>query len=420
MSRPHLGSVGRKPLGFGRGIAGSEPPRLTHEPLVLANYFEWFQASHAWSQWNVYGPLGHAWMPVMGEYASNTASVIADHVRQFKRAGLDGATLDYWGPTSALSLDATLQAVLDAWEEAGLRYAVYYEPSSILNPALLGKPAEYRQAMIDAGLNPDAPGSLYQAPFTEYSAGPVWQKYVLNPATGRYRDNYIWASPDGINFKPVLVLFDNCLDHDGNWIDGNHSNRTEANGVSFEILNKAFFCISPDLNLFSARTFDGGHRYNPIFLPGDNAANPSAPAWRAKCAQIEGLKGGAYKNKLFMATVIPGYNDDGINRDIDTGASGNCRARANGGFYDRYWRILDEAVPAADMIFVTSFNEYGEGSGIEETATGLVGTLSWDLAYGQQYLDLTREWSERWRKRKRAGGRQATRWLPNAGVAVPT
>ena len=81
-------------------------------------------------------------------------------------------------------------------------------------------------------------------------------------------------------------------------------------------------------------------------------------------------------NKPFVATVMPGYDDSRIR-------SGHVvRDRANGDYYRRSWQAAIDR--NAQAVIITSWNEWLEGSQIEPSRT-----------YGNQYLDLTREWGGR-------------------------
>jgi hypothetical protein len=63
--------------------------------------------------------------------------------------------------------------------------------------------------------------------------------------------------------------------------------------------------------------------------------------------------------QLFIASVGPGYNDTRI-RPWNGGATGG---REGGRLYERAWRHAIEA--DADIISITSYNEWGEGTQIE-------------------------------------------------------
>jgi len=78
------------------------------------------------------------------------------------------------------------------------------------------------------------------------------------------------------------------------------------------------------------------------------------------------------KNKIFVATVMPGYDDTGC-----PGRSGYVVDRQNGTYYTSFWSIATACFP--DGYIITSFNEWHESTEIEPS-----------LEYGYQYINLTR------------------------------
>src|SRR5207253_1163562 len=78
-------------------------------------------------------------------------------------------------------------------------------------------------------------------------------------------------------------------------------------------------------------------------------------------------------DKYWVATLMPGYDDTHPTRSDKF-----ARGRENGAFYRATWNAAIASRP--DMVVVTSFNEWVEGSMIEPS-----------VSYGNQYLDITRE-----------------------------
>jgi hypothetical protein len=84
------------------------------------------------------------------------------------------------------------------------------------------------------------------------------------------------------------------------------------------------------------------------------------------------------ESRPFAATVMPGYDDLRIR------PNGHRRDREGGAYYRGTWQMAIER--RADIVVLTSFNEFYEGSFIEPSDT-----------YGTLYLDLTRELSAQFR-----------------------
>ena len=116
--------------------------------------------------------------------------------------------------------------------------------------------------------------------------------------------------------------------------------------------------------------FDGQFGYSLAWSP--NPANTTA-SWASRVRA---------KGKLFIATVMPGYDDTRV-RPAPEGFS---RDRGDGAFLASTWQAAIRA--GAEWVNVTSFNEWIEGSQIEPSA-----------AYGDLYLRLNREWSDRFKGR---------------------
>ncbi|MEW6515467.1 MAG: glycoside hydrolase family 99-like domain-containing protein [candidate division FCPU426 bacterium] len=92
------------------------------------------------------------------------------------------------------------------------------------------------------------------------------------------------------------------------------------------------------------------------------------------------LANGHYQ--LVIGGVWPGFEDTGC-----YGWGGGCRIipRYNGKVYAYHWkRMIESNYP---LVQIATWNDWGEGTAIEPSRE-----------YGTQYLELTREWSARWRK----------------------
>jgi len=76
------------------------------------------------------------------------------------------------------------------------------------------------------------------------------------------------------------------------------------------------------------------------------------------------------KNKTFVATVAPGYDDTNVR------SPGNIVDRQNGSFYNSFWSAAKSSFP--DEYIITSFNEWHEGTEIEPS-----------LEYQDLYINLT-------------------------------
>jgi hypothetical protein len=87
----------------------------------------------------------------------------------------------------------------------------------------------------------------------------------------------------------------------------------------------------------------------------------------------------SYPGRLWMATVMPGYDDTRLGRP-----NGFAVGRQNGAYYSGSWQGAIATQP--DLISITSWNEWLEGSQIEPSQS-----------YGNQYVQLTRQYSDAYR-----------------------
>jgi hypothetical protein len=166
---------------------------------------------------------------------------------------------------------------------------------------------------------------------------------------GRYYNDPAWFHYGG---KPFIVFYGNRQYDVGTWasiraqVDPNHRVFWMGEGDLFNYLT----------------VFDGIHPYSIAWSP-----NPAGQlASYARQAR-------AYPGKVWMATAMPGYNDVRIN-----GAQGFAVDRANGAYYQKTWQGAVATRP--DLLNITSFNEWREGSMMEPSRT-----------YGSLYLNLTRQ-----------------------------
>jgi hypothetical protein len=121
--------------------------------------------------------------------------------------------------------------------------------------------------------------------------------------------------------------------------------------------------------------FDGHHLYS-ITWPNRIPPSRTCTSWGSRVRKYNQSHG---TQKLWVATVMPGYDDRKI-RPVN----GFARSRDGGEYYRQSWRAAIDSRP--HWVIINSFNEWPEGSYIEPSRS-----------YGDLYLDLTREWSARFK-----------------------
>ena len=167
------------------------------------------------------------------------------------------------------------------------------------------------------------------------------------------------------NGKPVIFFWRQQRFNTGTWaairaaVDPNHDTIWIEEGVDVAPLS----------------VFDGHHLYSVTWNP------PSDMAYTANkfAKRVRDYAARAGVPKVYVATVMPGYNDHKTGR-------GNAFAvgREDGAYYARSWQAAIGSAP--DWVVITSFNEWPEGTYIEPSQ-----------AYGNLFLDLTAQWSAAFR-----------------------
>jgi uncharacterized protein YraI len=131
--------------------------------------------------------------------------------------------------------------------------------------------------------------------------------------------------------------------------------------------DRATLWIAEGTDIAYQAIFDGHHLYSIAWAaaPADQLAK-----WAGRVRDYEAEN---QVERLWIATTMPGYDDTRLPRS-DTFAV----ARRNGDYYRESWQGAVASEP--DMIMITSFNEWPEGTHLEPS-----------VSYGNLYLDLTRE-----------------------------
>lgn len=283
---------------------------------VLAFYYPWYGTPEGPSgEWVHWNsPISHE--PSEGMYDSRSAATIRRHVKEAQESGIDGFVASWWGPSS--SSDEAFRELLDLSEELGFRVTVYLEQ------------ARSKEDLVDQ------------------------LSYVF--------DNY--AEGQGflrVGRDPVIFCY-------GRVTRG--FSRTEWEYVFSELAEGGGdgFFIGDGLSLETLDVFDGFHSYNVIKTPPDELSE------KYKTASL----GADVRDKLFAATVLPGYDDRKL-RD-----PGFVKERDGGALYARYWDVATSSGP--EWILITSYNEWHEGTEIEAS-----------VEYGDKYLDLTSYLVKKWK-----------------------
>ena len=255
----------------------------------------------------------------LSPYRSSDRATIERHVREARSAGIDALVQSWYGPGQNQT-EANFATLLDVAQEQGLRATVDFETASPFMPTLESLVAGLAH-LIDVHARHPA--------FLRYAGRPVvffWQQQRLS--AGAWASIRAQVDPD----RRTIWIADG---DDPAWLD----------------------------------VFDGLHMYNITWREN---TDPSYTATKMR-KRVDGYVADHGGQRFWVATAMPGYDDTHIAGRPHPYAYGRSPA-----YYRETWEAAMSSNP--EMIVITSYNEWREGTMIEPSVT-----------YGHTYLDLTRE-----------------------------
>lgn len=288
--------------------------------------------------------------PQRGCYSSRDRGTLKAQLKELVDHGVGAVVASWWGPefragtsdTQGVSTDsAILDLVAAAEEVSGMYVAFHLEPYP-------GRSAETVREDV---------------------------KYLLDR---------VGSSPALLRLhgKPFFYVYDSYHISSTEWasILANESKLT-VRGTLYDGIFIALFLNKGDGENVIDGHFDGFYTYfaSEAVSYGSKHSN-----WKALAALAKET------GKLFAASVGPGYNDTRI-RPWNAVTTVD---REGGRTYDRAWSAATEA--GADIVSITSYNEWGEGTqiepAIEKEGYSYYGKGNSDP---DLYLDATLRWSEK-------------------------
>ena len=230
---------------------------------------------------------------------------------------------------------------------------------------------EQEEALALAELFRHAAGvGLVVAPY--YETGGLRERGALGVATDlerlldRHGREPAWLRVDG---APVVFLYASHLLRARGW-DAVRA-RLAAGGrrvfLVADVPRPEWLAARPDW----LGRFDAFHVYTPVVFLAQGRDLESAYAGLAALGRAAG--------RPFIPAVAPGFDDRPVRQPA------TVVERAAGATYDRTWRAALSVDPP--WVLVSTWNEWHEGSEIEPS-----------VEHGRRYLDVTREWAERFRR----------------------
>jgi hypothetical protein len=316
---------------------------VPHE--VLAVYYVWYgygkPGDEGWKQadTNRYETANTARYPVKGAYKSNDPAVIDWHIDQAKAHGITGFVVSWFGKAARWH-DEALALLIERAEKKNFKISVYWENHRDTGAQML-------QFAVDD----------------------------LSYIVARYGQSKAFLKIDG---KPVIFMYGRVVYQTpvALWPEIVQGVRARAGD---------FALIADGYQTSYAYLFDGLHTYDPAGLSPDTWNNlrpenlSSLRAWAASHYE-KGVKIARQHGRIACVMVTPGCDARKAYKIKEQSD------RLDGQTYRTLW---DEALKAQpDWVFITSWNEWPEGTEIEPS-----------LELGDKYLQITAEYSQRFLNR---------------------
>ena len=329
---------------------------LAVQKQVLAFYYSWYGnttdytdpannitdfSPSSWVHWNEGGTnppttIGSTNWPELGLYDSCDPDLIKAHFSMAEYAGIDAFICTWWAISH--DTDIAFNNILNMANNVSpsLNFTVYYEAYS---GRLLSLPQPEREITMA-------------------------QEFVYILETYSANDYFL-----KINGVPVIFIYSTFTSPFSSWRNIFSQVRAEFGPCYFvgDILATHY---KDEL----VQVFDGIHLYNPTVTIDFQRMLTGSSEWDVSHIYESMGQTAHLYNKLYAATVIPGYDDTVIR------VPGIVIPRNGFQTYDTLWQNAIQA--SADWVLITSFNEWHEGSEIEPS-----------LEHQDLYLNRTKYWT---------------------------
>ncbi|XP_064189384.1 glycoprotein endo-alpha-1,2-mannosidase [Anguilla rostrata] len=301
--------------------------------------------------------IGANFYPALGVYSSRDPSVVEAHMQQIRTAGVGVLAVSWYPP--------------DMRDDNG-------EPTDEIVPLLFDVAHKY-QVKVVFHIEPYKGRddlSMYN------SVKYLVERYGEHPAFYRHRTS-------SGKLLPLFYVYDSYLLNSDKWASllkdtGRHTVRN----TPFDGLFIALLVEEKHKKEILAGGFDGVYTY---FATNGFSYGSSHSNWRTIKSFCDS------NNLMFIPSVGPGYMDTSIR----PWNFQNTRNRINGKYYETAFSAALEA--RADVISITSFNEWHEGSQIEKAVPKTAGQTKYQdyLPHkSDAYLEITRKWAEKFDKER--------------------
>lgn len=308
--------------------AETADPACAPRPLVLAHVMPWFESKTVSGRWGWHwtmdktdperGALATHDRPALGAYDSGDPAIVAAQVALMKAAGIDGAIIDWNGP--------------DGFDD----YAMIHRNTGLLI-------AELKKAGLKFALCvEDNPGRRFMQE----------GKLSRAQATAKVAAAFAWADAHWLTDaahvrlggRPVLFIF-----------GPQYLDEAEWKTIRADLKSAPLTFALPHLSRRPG--IDGAFAWVPV----SEGKTVATQAWTAELATLYAAEKQA--TRLFVAAAFPGYRD--FYAQAGAGKSyGNIAYRDGLTFAESFDQAMKSGAP---IVQIATWNDYGEGTGIEPT-----------------------------------------------------
>lgn len=315
---------------------------------VAAFYYPWYgnpSTDGQWVHWQSHSHLppddiSSDYYPALGAYSSNDPAVVQQHMTWLRQAGIGVIITSWWGQGSRE--DRAVPLLLETAARHDIKVAFHVEPYNGRTANQLVSDIRYLYKKYGS-----SPAFFRSAATSRYSPDgqPKGMFFVWNmEGHGETKYSYWQQALDQIHALPEGgLIIANTLD--AGWVEGSH--------------------------------FDGLYNYASLHLKtsgGFSWANSLPP------------------DTLYVPSVLPGFSARRVGYPADTYVP-----RLDGNTYTEQWTAALGTGIEPEMVTITSFNEWHEGSMIEPLQPGASDGKGYSYPdFGalppDGYLNLTRDW----------------------------
>ncbi len=334
-------------LAAERGLCDETQAAAEPQTLTLAYYYPWYVRS----DWRRHEYVG---TPKLGEYGTDDPAIAQQHIRWAKQGGIDALVVSWWGPDdlTARHID---RGFLKAKNLDDIRYAIIYES--------LGR-LDRLDGRTDVSVDFAKP-AVAERMIADFKV--LANSHFKHPSYLKLGD------------RPVVVIY---LTRTFRHFDREQIERLEeAIGVDlYLIADEPYFGEQKDPQTARHGVDAGGQpvfdAYTPYNMFEKTLVRNGETAWEFHRREAHPIYERWSRSTVFCPVVMPAYHDFRGNKVLVGGVDG-FQAQIEAAMK------LPRPADAPDdprLLFVTSFNEWWEGTTIEPAEE-----------YGTSYLDALRE-----------------------------